>query len=99
MPSAPASFSVPSLPRYAGTTVLFEQDAIAIYVTADEVAKVAEETLSLLQSAGWQGRLTAETPTMKHLTFDQDNAELTVMVSIAPAQGNKTTIQYSLLVK
>jgi len=98
-PSVPASLSVPNLPRYAGSTVLFEQDAIAIYLTADEVARVAVQTMSLLQSAGWQGRLTAETPAMKHLTFDQDALELTVMVSIAPAQGNQTTIQYSLQAK
>ena len=98
--AAPSSeVSVPTLPRYAGSTAIFEQDAIAIYLTADDVARVAEETLSLLQAAGWQGRLTAETPAMKHLTFDQGANELTVMVSIAPAQGNKTTIQYSLRVK
>jgi len=99
MPEVPDAFRAPNLPRYAGSTVLFEQDAIAIYLTADDVARVAEETMSLLQSAGWQGRLTAETPDMKHLTFDQDAMELTVMVSIAPAQGNQTAIQYSLQVK
>jgi len=95
-PTAPAALSVPKLPRYAGSTVLFEQEIIAIYLTADEVARVAEETMSLLQAAGWKGRLTAETATMKHLTFDQGGMELTAMISIAPAQGNKTTIQYSL---
>lgn len=97
---APAGeVSVPALPRYAGSAVIFEQDAIAIYLTADEMVRVAEETLSLLQAAGWQGRLTAETDAMRHLTFNQGANELTVMVSIAPAQGNKTTIQYSLQVK
>jgi ankyrin repeat protein len=99
MPPIPPSLSVPNLPRYAGSTVLFEQDAIGIFLTADAVARVAEETMSLLQSAGWQGRLTAETPDMKHLTFDLDAVELSVMVSVAPAQGNQTAIQYSLQVK
>lgn len=90
------ALSVPSLPRYPGSTAMFEQDAMAIYVSADAMPKVADETMKLLQAAGWSGRLTAQTAQMRHLTFEQGGSELTVQVSIAPAQGNRTTIQYSL---
>lgn len=90
------SMKVPSLPRYPGSTAIFEQDAIAIYLTADAMPKVAKETMALLQAKGWKGKQVAQTATMRHLAFTRDGSQLTVMVSVAPAQGNKTTIQYSL---
>jgi len=93
------TMKVPSLPRYPGSTPLFEQDAVAIYVTADPLAKVTEETQKLLQGEGWQGKQVAATDAMRHWAFTKDGSELTVMVSVAPAQGNKTTIQYSLQLK
>lgn len=93
------ALSVPGLPRYPGSTAMFEQAAIAIYLTADAMPRVADETMKLLQAAGWSGKLTAQTAQMRHLTFEQGGNELTVQVSIAPAQGNKTTIQYSLRAK
>lgn len=94
-PSA-AVGGVPALPRYRGSTALFEQDAIAIYLTADPMPKVAAETRSLIERAGWKGRQVAQTDTMRHLEFERNGTVLTVQVSIAPAQGNKTTIQYSM---
>lgn len=93
------SLKVPDLPRYPGSTPLFEQETIAIYVTDDALAKVTDQTQKLLQQQGWKGKQVAETDAMRHWAFTKDSSELTVMVSVAPAQGNKTTIQYSLLLK
>lgn len=93
------SLKVPDLPRYPGSTPLFEQETVAIYVTADALAKVTDTTQELLQQQGWQGKQVAKTDAMRHWAFTKGGSELTVMVSVAPAQGNKTTIQYSLLLK
>lgn len=90
------SMNVASLPRYAGTSTLFEQDSSAIYVTPDKVAKVGAETMKMLQAAGWKGKVTAENQEMRMLTLHKDGHELTAYIAIAPAQDNKTTIQYSL---
>lgn len=90
------TLKVPALPRYPGSSPLFEQDTTAIYLTADPLLKVTDETSSLLQTAGWKGKLVAQTESMRHLAFTKNNTQLTVMISIAPAQDNKTTIQYSL---
>lgn len=90
------TMTVSALPRYPNSEVLFEQDSMAIYVTPDAVPKVAEQTAARLKESGWQGGLTAQTKAMRHLTLTRDGHELTVYVAVAPAQGNKTTIQYSL---
>jgi len=90
------SMSVASLPRYAGTSTLFEQENMAIYVTPDQMALVGAETLKMLQAAGWQGKVTAENQDMRHYTLHKDGHELTAYIAVAPAQGNQTTIQYSL---
>jgi cytohesin len=90
------TMTVSALPRYRDSEVLFEQDSMAIYLTPDAVPKVAEQTAALLKESGWQGGLTAQTKAMRHPTLARDSHELTVYVSVAPAQGNKTTIQYSL---
>ncbi|MCB1866219.1 MAG: ankyrin repeat domain-containing protein [Chromatiales bacterium] len=88
---------VPSLPRYAGANAMFEQDAIAIYVTSDPVPAVGEETLRLLEGAGWSGGLVAQNPELRHMRFTRSGWTLEVQVSLARGLGNQTSIQYSLL--
>ena len=90
------TLKVPALPRYPGSTPLFEQDTIAIYVTGDPLPKVTRETAALLQAQGWKGKQVAQTDTMRHMAYTKGKSQLTVMISVAPAQNNNTTIQYSL---
>ncbi|MEM1092553.1 MAG: ankyrin repeat domain-containing protein [Pseudomonadota bacterium] len=85
------------LPRVAGTSILYEGPATAIYVSELSVVAVSQETLSLLTQAGWNGAATVDTETMQVLTLDRGGVRLTAQVSQAPAQGNKTTIQYSVV--
>ncbi len=85
------------LPRVSGASILYEGPATAIYVSELSVAAVSQETLSLLTQAGWNGAATVETETMQVLTLDRSGIRLTAQVSQAPAQGNKTTIQYSVV--
>jgi hypothetical protein len=91
------SMKVRDLPRYPGTKTLAEFDHTAIYMTADSVSKVHHRTRELLKKAGWRERRAA--------VGDADNVDaelekgemlLSVYIAVAPAQGNQTTIQYSL---
>jgi hypothetical protein len=95
------SMKVRELPRYPGTHTLFEEDYTAIYVTPEAIDKVYAKTMQLLQQAGWQERVgngggPVEMPEMKSFTLEKADLLLDVMISVAPAQGHKTTIQYTL---
>jgi hypothetical protein len=85
------------LPRYPGSKTLAEFDHTAIYVTADSVKKVQERTAALLKEAGWQERR-APAGHADNVSFEMKKGEmlLNVYIVVAPAQGNETTIQYSL---
>ncbi len=87
---------VPQLPRYPGTETVFEQDSIAIYATADPVARVGRVTGELLVQQGWQGEMTAQNADMRHMTFRKGRAVLTAYITVAPGLGNRTSIQYDV---
>ena len=94
--TAPAT-RIADLPRYPGAKPMLEDQTVGVYVTADPVPQVADTTFALLQKAGWRGRLTAQDPEMRHLTFTRGNQELTAYISIAPRLGNRTSIQYHIV--
>ncbi|MEM9533767.1 MAG: hypothetical protein AAGA23_22800, partial [Pseudomonadota bacterium] len=85
------------LPRVSGTDVLYEGDATAIYVTDQNVSDTAKVTLEMLQAAGWQGSETVSQDSLRVLKLTLDGVELTAQISLAPAQGNRTSIQYSVV--
>ena len=91
------SLKASSLPRYPGTKTIFEEDFTAIYVTADKSKKVHQWTLKELKKAGWIERQpTTGTKQIFVTALEKGKMELDVQVSVAPAQGNKTTIQYNI---
>ncbi len=91
------SMKVKDLPRYPGTKTLAEFDHTAIYLTADGIEKVQERTAQVLAKAGWQER-SAPAGSGDNVSFELEKGQmlLNVFISVAPAQGNKTAIQYSL---
>ncbi len=95
--TAHGNLDAATLPRYPGVTATYEGDSTAIYTSADDIGTVAAETLKLLSADGWQGSVTVSIENMQQLTLHKGNITLTVMVSVAPAQDNRTSIQYSLL--
>jgi ankyrin repeat protein len=90
------SMSAANVPRYADTEITFESPATAIYMTSDDLTQVGDQTFSLLQQDGWQGAVTVKNADMQIMELTKDGSKLSVFVSKAPAQGNKTSIQYSL---
>lgn len=87
---------VAELPRYPGTQTLFEEEYTAIYVTPDPVDRVFHKSLQLLQQAGWRQERTSGDSQNRHAQMVKGELLLDMMVGVAPAQGNKTTIQYGL---
>lgn len=85
-----------NVPRYPGCTVVYESTAISIYATPDDVTTVGDATLELLTEAGWAGGATVKTADMQQLDLTKDGTALSVYIAVAPAQGNQTSIQYSV---
>jgi hypothetical protein len=89
-----------TLPRFADAEVIYEDKATTIYVTPAEVAAVADFSRRELGALGWleytQPNTTkADDPNMEQMTFKKDGQGLSVFINVAPAQGNKTSVQYA----
>jgi hypothetical protein len=89
-----------TLPRFADAEVIYEDKATTIYVTPAEVATVAEFSRRELGALGWQeytqpNTAMADDPSMEQMTFKKDGQGLSVFITIAPAQDNKTSVQYA----
>lgn len=89
-----------TLPRFADAEVIYEDKATTIYVTPAEVAAVADFSRRELGVLGWQeytqpNTAMADDPTMKQMTFKKDGQGLSVFITVAPAQDNKTSVQYA----
>jgi hypothetical protein len=93
-------FDTSRLPRTAGATELYASPATTIFISQDSVAKTAETLTSALGGAGWQRyeapfSAKAETPDQQIMTFKKRAQGLNAFITLAPAQGNKTSVQYS----
>lgn len=93
-------FDARSLPKFADAEVIYEDKALLIYVTPADVVTVVDFTRQELTALGWQEFIQANTsqeddPTLETMTFLKDGQELSVFITVAPAQGNKTSVQYS----
>ena len=94
------SFDTSRLPRTAGASQLYASPATTIFISQDSVAKTAETLASDLGRAGWQRyeapfSAKAETPDQAIMTFKKGKQGLNAFITLAPAQGNKTSVQYS----
>ena len=88
-----------ALPAPAGSQVLYGSPGSTIYTTDLSVLKAAEACRADLIKAGWLeygpvASARADNDEQQFLTFRQGGIELSVMVNLAPAQGNKTSIHY-----
>ncbi|GIK43624.1 MAG: hypothetical protein BroJett011_74570 [Chloroflexota bacterium] len=89
-----------TLPRFADAEVIYEDKATTIYVTPAEVAAVADFSRRELGALGWQEykppfSQQGDYPDLETLTFKKDGQGLSVFISVAPAQDNKTSVQYA----
>lgn len=91
------SFRVDKLPRYPGSETIFEEATQRIEVTRDAVSKVTSHIREYLQKVGWnnQNKDNVFGKDSSSMHYYQNDIELSVYISIAPAQDNKTAIQYN----
>lgn len=83
-------------PRIEGTEVVYEDGGTGIYVTDAAVGSAASATRALFEADGWAVEEGVANEEMAQLTFRRDDITVGVMVSVAPAQGNRTSLQYSV---
>lgn len=90
------------LPRIAGAKEIYASALTTIFVSPDGVAKTADATAAGLAQAGWQRyeapfSSKADTPNMVIVNFKKGAQGLNVFITLAPAQGNKTSVSYTAL--
>lgn len=89
-----------SLPQFTDAEVIYEDKAMLIYVTPADVNTVADFTRKELTALGWQEVIPANTsqeddPNLELITLLKDGQELSAFITVAPAQNNQTSVQYS----
>jgi catechol 2,3-dioxygenase-like lactoylglutathione lyase family enzyme len=96
---ASAALDTSRLPRVSGAKQIFASPATTMFTTPATVAQTAEASRKLLTAAGWQAYTMPHTayamrPGMSTTSFKKGSQGLSVFVSLAPAQGNATAVQY-----
>jgi hypothetical protein len=90
------------LPRIAGAKQPYESQVSTIYFTATKVPAAAEQVLKALVADGWQpyDRLNAgkaaASDEQRFLKLRKRGYALDVMIVVAPAQHNETSVQYNV---
>jgi hypothetical protein len=95
-------FDAAKLPRVSGAKEVFASPATTIFTSPDSVAQTADNLEKALTAGGWQkyaapNSATANDPAMRLLSMKRGPRALSVYVSVAPAQNNATSVQYSEL--
>jgi hypothetical protein len=90
------------LPRVAGAKEVFASAATTIFTSPDSVAQTADTLDKALAAGGWQKYVAPNTaysqdPKMRIMTLKKGPLALNVFVSVAQAQNNATSVQYSPL--
>ncbi len=104
--SAPAAdngaFDASRLPRVSGAKEVFASPATTIFTSPDSVAQTADALDKSLAAGGWQKYIAPNTaysadPQTRIMSLKKGTQALNVFISIAPAQNNATSVQYSAL--
>ena len=99
---AETAFDASRLPRVSGAKEVFASPATTIFTSPDPVAQTADRLEKALAAAGWQQYVApftarASNPNLRIMSLKKGGQALNVMVSVAPAQNNATSVQYSAL--
>jgi hypothetical protein len=95
------NFDTRKLPRIKGAEKPYESPISTIYFTAAKVPSAADELLKLLTAGGWQvydrveGGTAAANDEMRIFKLRKRGYSLDVDVSAAPAENNKTSVEYA----
>ncbi len=90
------------LPRVASAKQVFASPATTIFTSQDSVAQTADALDKALAAGGWQKYVAPNTaynqdPKMRTMTLKRGAQAINVFITIAPAQGNATSVQYSVI--
>jgi hypothetical protein len=96
------SFNASRLPRVSGAKEVFASPATTIFTSPEPVAQTADTLEKALVAGGWQRFVAPNTayrqdPAMRSMQLKKGMQALNVYISIAPAQNNATSVQYSAL--
>lgn len=88
------------LPRSTGAKEIFANASSTIYTAPGNVTQTAEAVRTLLRANGWQqfapnASALPATAEMQIATFRKGPQALSVMVNVAPAQNNATSVNYT----
>ena len=91
------------LPRVASAKEVFASPATTIFTSPDSVAQTADALEKKLIAVGWQRFVApntayADNPQMRTMSLKMGAQALNVFITVAPAQNNATSVQYSWLV-
>jgi len=91
-----------ALPQTSDAEPLHQFPNTLGYVSPSEVSEVADFTRQALAEQGWQEYTMPDTSTAnnadsQNLMFIQNGLELSAFITVAPAQGNKTSVQYNII--
>ncbi len=90
------------LPRVAGAKIVFSSPASTIYTSPDSVAKTADTVDKAFASDGWQKYVAPSTSVstnedQRTLSLKKGPQAIGVFITVAPAQGNATSVQYNVV--
>ena len=90
------------LPRLEGARELFSFPAITAYIASSSVAQAADAAGKLLTADGWlqytaPSSANADNPEFDFRKFRKGHQAVSVSVQQAPAQGNATTVTYTVV--
>ena len=95
-------FDTSRLPRVIGAKEIFASPATTIFTSPDSVAQTADTLDKALAAGGWQKYVAPNTaysqdPKMRTMSLKKGTQALNVFITVAPAQNNATSVQYSAL--
>lgn len=90
------------LPRVAGAKEIFASAASTIFTTQNPVAQAADTVDKALAAEGWQKYVAPHTSAatdenQRTLSLKKGPLALGVFITVAPAQGNATSVQYTVV--
>ena len=96
------AFDASRLPRVTGAKEVFASPATTIFTSPDSVAQTADTVEKALTAGGWQRYIAPNTayasdPNMRTMSLKKGTQALNVFITVAPAQNNATSVQFSAL--
>jgi hypothetical protein len=96
------TFDSSRLPRVSGAKEIFASATVTNFTSPDSVAQTADTVEKALAAAGWQKYVAPNTsttadPKVRIMSLKKGMQALNVFITIAPAQNNATSVQYSAI--